>query len=195
MINKKMLNSKLIVKDDFVVVEKSYLFEKFRRSLICIPLFFIIFSIWFLSTNFPSNPNFKWMVFCLIFSVASALYFKFGYLEMHKGQYLLVIENNIIKYEISPNNFIMFPLDKLISVEDKSYFDDDDFGGASRGWYHGIEVIFENYDEIMNLNNLNNSIFLRKEKDNSVKVMIDGLLLSHDEHLQMVDYLKKSIKK
>ena len=90
---------------------------------------------------------------------------------------------------------MMFPLDRLISVEDKSYFSDDDYGGSSRGWHHKIEVIFENYDEIMNLNNLNNSIFLRKEEDNNLKVVVDGLLLSHDEHLQIVDYLKKCIKK
>ena len=144
----------LLISDDEVIVNKSQALSLFKKWLtLLVAAMCVIFSV---VTITQTTFWFRYLTIPVF--AAFLVYYAFGYAKIGTKENMLTLKvngdeleyRNFVKFEgkyiaVAKNKPCVIKMENVVNVEDKSYFNNDDYGPGHRGWHHDRNACRGNY--------------------------------------------------
>lgn len=188
------LYDELKINQKEAIVFPNQTIEKIRKySFYPIIIFLIFLS--YMVIKYDNIGIFRYIVipFCILIIICLKYNIKSN--EHLLKTYKFKVDKNSINYYCqNDSKLTRIPIERIISIEDKSVY--YDFRGrGNSGWDHSFKIkILRGKEFLDNINKKTTLIYEYFEDDNYVELEIYDLDLEHEDYLKLIHYIKSCMQ-
>lgn len=138
----KKLYDQLLLNENEIIINKNQVLNLSKKWLTLL----VAFMCGIFSFVFITQTTFSFRFLSIPVFTAFLVYYAFGYAKIGIKEDVLIFKINEDELEYRGFGVRIIKTKSIVSVEDKSYFSDEDYGGRRRGWHHAIVITYINAD-------------------------------------------------